>query len=281
MKRGAVPQRMLVALLLMLTVIVVLIVFGQQLFERGGSLVSSSQCADSIDRMINSGVFETVLPQRINCQTEVLGFEGSDEQVKQTIAHAMYRCWNRWHEGKEEMFKLQTGVFCDVCTVFEAETKGRTITGLFATLGQFSVPRGGMSYLEYFTGQRLGPDAQQVLAKFESDQAARIDTKDNWASIFVYKRTEVKTAVKTAIDATYGRVQAALSSVMGETLGTIVTLSVANTLLPGSGVAILVYQLASTTNYEYTSSIVFMPHTQQSIRNLGCTVFPASQSAPA
>lgn len=280
MKRGAVPQRMLVALLLMLTVILVLAVFGQQLFERGKAYVSGGQCKDSIDRAINSNVFESVISQRINCPTEVLEFEGSDEQVKQTIAQAMYRCWNRWHEGKEKMFKL-TGVFCDVCTVFEAETDGRQITGLFATLGRFSVPKGGMSYLEYFTGQRFGADAQQKLAQFESDQAARIDTRDNWAAIFVYKKTELKTAVGTAIDSTYGKVQSALSDVLGETMGTIVALGIANTVLPGSANAIIIYQLASTTNYEYTSSIVFMPHTQQSIRSLGCTIFPASQSAPA
>lgn len=163
--------------ILILTLVFLFALFGWQqfIFGKEESYRERERCIQSIDQSIQSRQLGTG-GGTITCGTEYLPFEGDDIKMKNSVARALYTCWNQWKEGKLKMFDGYE-TFCHLCTVFEPKDEARSVTGLPDVLSQLLIPQGGQTYAEYLGQVTYG------------QKDGTFTTNENWAVVFKQKVT--------------------------------------------------------------------------------------------
>ena len=294
MKRGIIPARMMVILLLMLVVIVVLIVFTQQIFTKGDIHTARAQCRQSIDQNANLRLAGYQFSSRILCPTEYHKASGSDEEMLGTVAQELYRCWNDWGAGEEELFKPEDSTFCVVCSVIEFDTRKEKLTGLMGVLNSRVIPRGGQTYQEFLTGVQVKEGVRTDLSNIEANELDVIDTSKPLSIVFSYRKDAKLTKGEgliwgLSIGAVAGLVTGTVllvvfppagAGIIGATIaatatGVAVTASTTAGAIAGGGIG---YYFGHDTSADWDARIIAVPFTQEDLnKRLQCDEFPVFQ----
>jgi hypothetical protein len=238
--------RTTLSLILMVVIILVFLAFGTDIFKRGDVYANRASCQQSIDSSITLHLLGQDFGGAIKCPTEYKQFSGSDADIKASVASALYNCWSTWKQGKKELFPLQDEVFCHPCTVFQATSSPRQVSGLIATLKQLQAPN-GQTYLAFLQGSQTTEGTTQQVTSVKPDI---IDTSQPYAAVFRYAKTTKVTQLQGAL------IGSALFGVIGGYAG---------------------YQLGSNTPADWTAQVLFVPDTQFWLKDvLGCTVYPVN-----
>ncbi len=87
----------------------------------------------------------------------------------------MRKAWKIWHQGEENVFAGEEGIFCHIYSVLEFEHKGLVIEEFDDYLLTVQIPSGKSSYMEYFTPFVTDDTEgiQEPLEKFEQEKEQR------------------------------------------------------------------------------------------------------------
>ena len=163
MAKGGIELKVMLSLILVVAVILVLIVYGRGLFDFGETYADDAECRQSIQQNANLRLGGFEFSSRINCPFKEIEAAGDDVKIKALVADELYRCWNRWGEGRLELFSADEKTFCAVCSVITFEETGE-VKGLLAYLRQRIIAGGDETYWEYLTGMSAESTA---LARFD------------------------------------------------------------------------------------------------------------------
>ncbi|HIH17484.1 MAG TPA: hypothetical protein HA282_05575 [Nanoarchaeota archaeon] len=185
-----------------------LLVFGvfiYQLYAKTPAILDKEACKESVVKRGLWGINQLpddVKPE-LQCKTQPIGVKTTnEEEIKKTVANAMYDCWDMLGRGKVDF--LDTGESfglsnakssCLICSTIKfsgAIQKSPKTISLGSYLKETKIPQKKITYLEYFTDQegadissgfqispiRTDQDYAVVFFRFESQDAWNLLAKD-------------------------------------------------------------------------------------------------------
>ncbi len=252
----------LVAIIFTVIILVLFFFIGPPLFKKGDSYLDAATCQESIERNIRLRLGGKAFFYGINCPTVYRPFPNSEQAAKKAVADAMVDCWDRWHQGKAEVFPLQSEVFCDVCTVFESDKEQREITGLLPFLAKEKLAS-GETYFEHLQGTSVIEGATAQSDTYHAKDY--LITSHPYAVVFRYNKKAVND--QSINEMTVGDVALMILSPLSALVSRTETAAVAYRL--GTGEA----------NAAWFANILLVPFNKDQLQEgfVGCTNFPSQQ----
>jgi hypothetical protein len=292
MIKKAQVNKILVSLILMVTIIFLFAILGQRFIEGGETLAEKATCKESVLQHSKSKLFGYDFSNRINCPTKQVLAEGSDSEIKETVAEELYSCWNQWGAGEIELFNPEDETFCATCAVINFEDKDREVTGLLTTLNNRVIQSGGQSYYEYLSGKTV---TDATITELESQGLDKIDTSKPMSIVFTYSKDAKITreeatiwgvGIGTAVGLIGGVVLTIVFPPAGVTVLSITVVSastiaagavIGSTLGGAAGGALIGYQFGHDTSADWDARILAVPYTKGELQQLNCGYFPATE----
>jgi hypothetical protein len=170
LKRGTILQEKVIGIIIF--IIVAAIIIGLIIYENNSNknIIDKETCHKSVLKRSNyfmrSGDFKPVDLFPLKCQAEEINIKTTnEEEIKKTIANAMYDCWWMLGEGKIDFFSEESfydmtetpwgvnRVNCLICSTinFEDRVKKENIQVDLATfLQERKIPLKNLTYIDYF-----------------------------------------------------------------------------------------------------------------------------------
>ncbi|MEM4641261.1 MAG: hypothetical protein QXW65_01965 [Candidatus Pacearchaeota archaeon] len=194
LKRGAITQQVLIALIILIFVAAVLFLFLRLIPYKAVS--EKEACHQSVVLRGKSimGVKPGQLLVPLNCKTQSIEISSMNEEtIKREIANAMYDCWWMLGEGKIQFWSESAWKefaipvvgkpksICIICSriVFDKKIKEKNLQlDMASYIEKTKIPLKNITYLEYFT--------EESNAKLPTDvEAGKITTDHDYAVLFM------------------------------------------------------------------------------------------------
>jgi len=200
--------------------------------------------------------------------------------ISDVVADEMVKCWNKFHEGKLELFR-EDKIFCVVCSSLHFETDDDIVLNKIEAVLKSKRLAGKGSYFDYLTG--FSTEKSYVLPKDQEkivENYNYIDTRrsKDYAILFVYikGRDRVEDFKKKTLGATPGLVLTGLG-IVGLTVATGgAGLVVAGAITIGGGFTTWLGASLTGAEPQWASFVVLRDYNKDSLEKLGCEELPAS-----
>lgn len=224
----------------------------------------------------------------VNCPTqeisisENLDTKQGQTKAKETIAKAMYDCWDQFWEGKKELFESKAGteMYCVICHHITFKEKDKEIKGIIDYLDENLIPSNDISYYEYLTGYETGDELRKFkedVTKFtQQHNAKEIVTSSDYAVTFFYFKQGYIDKIKGAV----------IGMVSGAGAAGGIAIASIFVAIPGPGWIGLGLVVVGTTlgvvlgsdkSADWKSGVMLIPLQAEELSDLGCSYLPAKQ----
>jgi len=271
------------SVLLILAAVVVLLLFITRQLHAGDLSVDEQKCRDSIalhSHVVHLGGGGSTPP--IECTPKVVTVDNRDpDKAKQQVADQMVFCWDRWQQGKAELF-TEDGIYCNPCSIIRFTDPSKPIRG-FSTYLTTQKTKYDLTYAQYLLGFQT--EAAKGNVKYDLPDASvdRIAADQDFSVVFVYaKGKSVQTikdnfaknpvgstkqiALMTGVGAVAGVAALAIST------GGIGLVVIGVGAVAGGGMAALgEYFFGSAPRPEWVSFVVLQPYAADSFTGLNCS----------
>lgn len=221
LKRGAITQQVLIALIILIFVAAVLLLFLRLIpYKAISEKEACHQSAVLRNNFFLKGELGPEVPLR--CKTQQIVIKTTDEElIKKEIANAMYDCWWMLGEGKLNFFQrkptLKDPSYCVICAIisFDENTQKKVprIEGMTNYLSSTKIPQKNITYWDYITGG-------EAPLKNITDPVV-IETNRKYA--IIYSLTEKSTLAGALIGSTGGlALGVATGALAGAAIGTLI-----------------------------------------------------------
>jgi len=200
-KRGELTQNKIIVIIILVIVAAVIILFMVTEYIIGRAAVNKQDCYNTVVARNNAFVRGEVIQQELvplRCKTEEIKIDSSDEEeIKKTIANAMYDCW--WMLGEGRMTFLKDDAYirpfnkdvsaekvaCLLCSTinFNQKVKEKNLQiDVFDYMLNTKVPIKNITYWDFLSGTE---NSKQQLGAVTADNTGKINTGQDYAVIFL------------------------------------------------------------------------------------------------
>ncbi len=299
MRKGDITMPSVVALAVTVVILLMAMIYFSNVQQAIDERIPYEKCRDSV---YTAASFHTKLydfPAKLNCPVRNvkigdLSSESSQREAKTRIAQSMMTCFNQFGNGKLELYG-GPGAYCQICDYVDFSDKKNTLAGMNSYLFSTKIPGSTKTYAESLAG--VATFSNEVLSQLEKHKTADyIDPtkQDQYAVIFYHAKGRDSLDVFT--DTLQTALIPAAGAIMG--LGVMYTGGAVIAASAWTGVAMLQYTgvavggalqfkggllalgsmiptvlstYVKSTQFQWYSSVWFVPLERNSLERMGCT----------
>ncbi len=193
-KKGNLARMKVAGFVLAIFVAVVILAFLGKIGFVANETSVEEQCRASVIRNARYHIAGIELGSEIDCPTRKLELKKdlSEDEAKEKLANAMYKCWRQFGQGKLNLFS-GNGVYCNVCYIVDVKTKD-PLTGFTEYLLTTPSPAENMYYYDYLSSFETSK-ADEVLGeidlngiKLDDYEISNKPGENKYAVLFVYAK---------------------------------------------------------------------------------------------
>ncbi len=304
--KKAISMQFIILIILGLSVTAILSAFYGNVFEEMHTSTDKQTCKTSVyshfgTKMKNKLAGMDVFSAPIKCPTNLINIEKDvkEEETKDIIAEEIYDCWDKFGEGKLELFE-GNNVYCSICSHIDFENKELVINNFGEYLATRLIPRIDTTqdvtlerptYIEYLTAYKTKGYNFIKQREYGTIDDDSIDTSNNneYSVLFVYVkgREKMKNFLyqskqfgKGSLYMTTGNVLisqgvSVSKTIVGIPLGFVMIGS--GSFITKRGVKEIKRGLVGI-DYDWGAFVLLRPYSKQMIQELGCSYAPAEHT---
>lgn len=291
-KKGITPFNFLVMAIIILVMAMVLIFFQSDIIKFLTSTASDNLCktsayAQDFLKVSGEDIFETM---ELDCPTRIVKVD-NEKDVLPVVAEELYTCWDNFGQGKLELFKPESGLYCVPCANIEFEGLNGYHPGLMKYLLVNKVPGGKQTYFEFLNGVSFKDDTyKNIDSVFQNVDQKSIYLEKPLVVMFTYGK---QANWDKKLLAFYGFLTSTVTSSIGGIFAvaefgflpgiTVLGLGpVTTTALVGAvGITTIAlttsyagYWLGSDTSADWDAKVLIIPYTEEGMKKLNCQYLP-------
>lgn len=207
MNKKSLATNLLVYMILALVVLLILLFIVQKINKQSSEGSISQICKQSLFLHDFSNLGRTVYNTDIKCPIEEVEIKYSDEeQIRAEIANHLYSAWDRFGQGKYNLFGPRNTIFCAISHTISFKHDDLQIEGLTNYLMTHYPQNEDITYYDYLASYDSSADSESLAQELSTTENSLgdIDTSKTYSIILVYSKgaEEIDSVLDTLSSAT-------------------------------------------------------------------------------